>query len=521
MKQRLVFTVITLVTLITVQCCVSCTQQDVPEETKKKENVTPVVPEGNPKPEAGTYSFVASPLKGVWEAGDKILVHGSYGPSAQVVTLKASDISADGKTATAELGDVTKLVAAPDWLYAEWPADAVVVEDGLMESTTWFNELDIHVCVSYLKEGAFKFADASACLTFTVNGDYDKFAISGGQRPGIRTVSFSTGYSSDDEAISKAKVDGYPFRYGEITPGTPVTIWFQGGFNFKKGFSIVLGNGDNWPMVYTVSEDTKLKVGEKLDLGDITSALVAYEGSEPKMPEMGEMHRYKVDVNELSGINFSEDGSFLWGVGDGGDLISMDFEGNVLSSLYVGGDAEGITIDPRTGNLLIALEPSSVGVIEAPDFNNKVKTLFKIADAKNYGNAGMEGITYYKDGLAYCGTQTGSELYLCNIDTGEVLWKKGLREMHYVITEIADLYYDPLTDWLWVIDSEAHRFYALTGDAETLLGSYYVPKVGNAESICVDHERSCVWVGDDYGDPSYLFRFDFTGLDDAIIPAEE
>lgn len=519
MKKRFVFAAIAIVTLITVQCCVSCTQQDVPEE-KEEEKVTPVVPEGNPKPEPGKYSFVASPLKGVWEPGDKIYVHGSYGPSAQIITLKASDISADGKTATAELSDVTKLVAYPDWLYAEWPADAVEDEDGLMESSTSFKELDSHICVSYLKDGKFTFADASACITFTVNGDFDKFAIAGGQRPGIRTISFSTDFNSRDEAITRAKVDGYPFRYGEVTPGTPVKLWFQGGFIFRKGFSIILGNGDQWPMVYTVSEDLKLKAGQVLELGDITSALVPYEGLEPKMPEMGQMHKYKVEVNELSGICLSEDGSFLWGIGDGGDLISMDFEGNVQSSVYVGGDSEGVTIDARTGNLLIALEPSSVGLVEAPDFNNRVKTIFKLADAKNYGNAGMEGITYYKDGLVYCGTQTSSELYLCNIDTGEVIWKKGLRVMHNVITEIADLYYDPLTDWLWVIDSEAHRFFALTGDAETMLGAYYVPVVGNAESICVDHERSCVWVGDDYGDPSYLYRYDFTGLDDAIIPAQ-
>ena len=44
--------------------------------------------------------------------------------------------------------------------------------------------------------------------------------------------------------------------------------------------------------------------------------------------------------------------------------------------------------------------------------------------------------------------------------------------------------------------------------------------IENPESVCVDHKHSCIWVGDDYGSTSYLYRFDFTGLDDAILSNE-
>ena len=101
-----------------------------------------------------------------------------------------------------------------------------------------------------------------------------------------------------------------------------------------------------------------------------------------------------------------------------------------------------------------------------------------------------------------------------------MIWRKGLREKFSVITEIADLCYDPLTDWLWVIDSESLRFFALTGDAESMLGFYSARGISNPESVCVDHKNSCIWVGDDYGSTSYLYRFDFTGLDDAVISGE-
>ena len=121
------------------------------------------------------------------------------------------------------------------------------------------------------------------------------------------------------------------------------------------------------------------------------------------------------------------------------------------------------------------------------------------------------------DGLVYSGMQTASELYCVNLETGEVLWKKGMRSIFPAITEIADLCYDPLTDWLWIIDSEAKKIFALTGDAETILGSYSIKATDNPESVCIDHRNNCIWVGDDCGDPSLLYKYEFTGLDDAII----
>ena len=77
--------------------------------------------------------------------------------------------------------------------------------------------------------------------------------------------------------------------------------------------------------------------------------------------------------------------------------------------------------------------------------------------------------------------------------------------------------YDPLTDWLWVIDSESHKFFALSGDAEQLLGAYALKTRSNEESICVDHVNSCVWVGDDYGSTSYIYKYEMSDLDDFII----
>ena len=545
MKKKLLPILTLAVSLVVLPCSVSCGQKDdsdpgqeTQDPDKDKDKDQPV---DDGKPKAGDYTFTVSPLKGKWEAGDAIVVHGSYGPAAKTYTLKASDISADGKTATLKLEDgLFEYLAAPDGLYAAWPASAVLAEDGLMDATTTFTKADILLAQAYLEGTNFAFHDASAAITFTVSGGYDKVIIAGAQRPGLRFQGYSNAHSSAETSFSKVVSDGYPFLEVNLAgDGKTTTVWFPGGVTLKGGFTLYFGKDGAWPAAYTRNteeglQNGMLKAGKVLELGDITSGLEAYTGPRPSMPEMGQRTKYTVRFNELSGLSLSEDATFLWGAGDNGEIARISFEGEVLdkASLKTTGgsgiDAEAISLRYDNGDLLIGGEPNSVcaipadkvgGIFSESSFKG-VEVLFKIDDAKGFGNSGLEGLTYYKDGLAYAGTQTGSYLYLCNLETGEVLWRKGLREMYPTITEIADLCYDPLTDWLWVIDSESRRFFALTGDAETMLGFYSARGIENPESICVDHVHGCIWVGDDYGSTSYLYRYDFTGLDDAIIPED-
>ena len=529
--------------LMLLPCSLSCNKPapDQGQEQDKDKDKDKDKPVDDGKPKAGDYTFTVSPLKGKWEAGDQISVHGSYGPAAKTYTLKASDISSDGKTAKIKLeSDLFEYLSAPDNLYAAWPASAVKAEDGLMDATTTFTKADILLAQAYLEGSNFAFDDASAALTFSVSGSYDRVLIAGNQRPGLRFQEYTNAHSSAETSFAKVVSDGYPFR--EVKPagdGKTTTIWFPGGVTLKGGFTLYFGKNGEWPVAYTQTtedglQNGMLKAGKVLELGDITSKLEPYTGPEPKMPEMVKRTKYSVELNELSGLCLSADDSFLWAIGDGSEIAQISFEGkrvnkaNLKTTSGSTIDSEAISLNYDTGDLLIGGEPSSVCRIPAIGVGDIFKestykgaeTLFKIDDAKSFGNAGLEGLTYYKDGLAYAGTQTGSYLYLCNLETGEVIWRKGLREKFPAITEIADLCYDPLTDWLWVIDSESLRFFALTGDAESMLGFYSARGISNPESVCVDHKNSCIWVGDDYGSTSYLYRFDFTGLDDAIISGE-
>ena len=188
-------------------------------------------------------------------------------------------------------------------------------------------------------------------------------------------------------------------------------------------------------------------------------------------------------------------------------------------------------MNPETGDLIVGNEePVSVGVIKAPvKKSDKQTIIFKIKEASGYGNSGLEGITYYKkDGdrdLIYCGTQVDANLFLCDLNaavdgskyTTLVQDPISLRKRFPGVLEIAGLSYDPLTGWLWMIDSEAHKIFVFSGDASELLCAYALKSKSNEEGIVVDHSRNCVWVADDYGSPSYLYKYEFPDLKDYVL----
>ena len=510
----------------------SCDQEPAPSEEPGKEEQKPEEkPEEKPDPkpedetptgpQAGTYKFVASPLKGTWQAGDQIYVHGNLGTATETVTLSAEDISQDGKTATARLGDeVTQSYYDPDGLYAAWPAEAVYQFKGILKIKTTFERCESLLTQAYLVDDTFTFIDVSSLISFSVDGDYDSWAICANDRNGICITRFESEYSSQTKAFNYKQNDGYPFLYGSIVSGTG-QIWLPGDFEFPHGYTLYLGKQDAWTASFTEPAGQTLNAGQTLSLDNITARLEPYTGPAPKMPRQGEQTKYTVALNELSGVCVSEDGSFLWTVGDDGDLAKLDLEGHVLDSFHIGGDAEDVSINPETHDLLIGLEPDGIGVVKAPEYHSRVSTLFSLAACKNYSNSGIEGLTYYKDGMVFAGAQSWSHLFLCDLATKSVLWEIKLYDKNRV-SEIAGLCYDPLSGWLWIIDSEARKVFVFAVDHTVTDGKWSVsmdfigayPVAGsNPESVCVDRKNNCVWVGDDYGSTSYLYRYEFTDLD--------
>ncbi|MBR4809543.1 MAG: hypothetical protein IK031_04615 [Bacteroidales bacterium] len=494
-------------------------------------NDLPAPPDDPSDPsDTGTYKFVASPLKGTWEAGDQIYVHGNIGSWAEVITLAAGDISSDGKTATGKLGEVTGNLADPDGLYAAWPDASVKHVVSKIGSKTTFQECEGLLTAAYLDGDTFKFIDVASSLTFSVSGGYDNYAICANNRDGLIVTGFEVDHTSSATKLNQKQNSGYPFKYGTIESGNQAKVWLPGGMTLKGGITIFLAKGDKWTGCYTKEGDVKTEAGKTLDLGNISSSVKPYDGPAPKMPQITKKTKFGVRFNELSGLCLSADGDFLWGVGDDGSIAKLSFEGEVLYEKWIGCDLEAISRNPETGDLIVGIEDecnpagsgierwdySGVGRIPAPNFN-KVEALYEIPGAKGYDNAGIEGVTWYKDGLIFAGAQANSHFFCIKYETGEVLWDKKMYDKN-LVSEIADLCYDPVTDLLWIIDSEAKKVFVMKVDADnavlTLMGAYPVTDPSNPESVCVDHKNQCIWVGDDYGETSYLYRYDMTGLDD-------
>ena len=537
MKSRLSFLSLPLSILsaAAIFCC-SCTPANT-NEAGEPENEQPAETPTN------IYKFVASPLMGVWKADDQIYVHGNAGSEAQVITLTSANLSSDGKTATAELGEeVLRSPAEPDGFYAAWPAQAVNPYKGITKNRSSFKESDCLISVAYLSGDTFTFVDVSSALSFSVSGDYDQYAICESSFDGLNYTNVTVEYSSDIQPKFTKKNNGDPFRKGTIETGKHVKVWMPGDITFKNGITIFVGKNGEWPLACTISDKISLAVGETRDLGDITASLKPFTDPGPKGLGIGDRIKYKVPFNELSGLCVSADGNFLWSVGDNGELAQFDFEGHLLNSVRLkwgapspaengGYDTEGITVNPETGDLLVSMEPNYVGVItndklatifDADIAWNPITTLFRIADAADLENSGTEGITYYKDGQIYVGAQGWSSrkasLYRYDLNGNKELQIARLNQRFPSMSEIAGLCYDPLTDWLWVIDSNSpQKFFVLSGDASRILAVYLLSDTGNPESICVDHKNKCVWVGDDDEDYSKIYKYPFPTIDEYNI----
>ena len=233
-------------------------------------------------------------------------------------------------------------------------------------------------------------------------------------------------------------------------------------------------------------------------------------GKHLSVPVMGSYTVIKVKVEELSGLCMNQDTTGLWAVGDEGAVCKLSFEGGVTPVMSTGLDLEGVTINPATGDLYTAVEGDQmVCRIKAPDYK-RIDTLFHVKEAvqRDFDNSGLEGIAWYKDSLLLVGSQEDALLWTYRLD-GTLVSRVSLRNETSLIDEVAGLFYDAPKKWIWVTDSDTQRLFIFSMDDFDLVASYNVPFIDNAESICVDRARNCVWVGSDEDSPK-VYRINFS-----------
>lgn len=486
----------------------------------EQEPVVTDEPEVKETPQPGVYNFVLADDctgKTAWQEGDMIYIHGGYTPSAVTVTVSASDISEDGRTASINLSTVPDTVYPPDGFYAAYPASSVSEDSNFCDSDFTFIQDGGFFACAWLSGTTFEFHGLCGTLSFSVDGDWTDCVFAGPSWELVRYDSFYVSVNSGSQAWGSNRGAAHYYFNAKVQDGK-VSFNFPGGIEMNDGFRIYFGKNGTWSKVYSRDGSMKLERGGLLALGDISASLEDYDGpapEDPKMPEIGKYERFTTSLTEISGICFTADKSAIWGVGDEGGLAQISFDGKTTIMWKNGNDLEDVTIHPVTGDLYVAVEGSQkVCRIKAPDYANSMETVFKIQEAIDgkYGNSGLEGIAYYKDDMLFVGSQVAANVWLCTLD-GEIIKKVSLRKLNPAVQEVGGLCYDPVTDWLWVTDSEAHKLFVFDSELTHLLAAYPVPYISNNESVLVDHEHECVWVGDDEDTPR-VYKIAFTGLND-------
>ena len=224
-------------------------------------------------------------------------------------------------------------------------------------------------------------------------------------------------------------------------------------------------------------------------------------------PVMGKVEEeVSTKVPEVSGLCLAPDGQGLLAASDENGVYYVTLAGDTRP-FYTERrmDCEGVTIDPDTRDVYYIVErKQEVRRLKGPDYNES-ELLVTIDEVGKGTNSGLEGISWYKDGILFVGNQMHPTMLFQYSLTDGIIKRTEITGT----TEIAALCYDPDRDVLWIADSEQHNINLCTTDGNVLM-TYPVPFIDNGESLYVDHVNDCIWVGDDT--TSKIYKISFYGL---------
>lgn len=221
--------------------------------------------------------------------------------------------------------------------------------------------------------------------------------------------------------------------------------------------------------------------------------------------------------NEPSGICFHTQRGTLFVVGDNGDVAEIETDGTLLNEKRIRpADFEGITHDPSTGLLYIAVEGEEA-IIEIKPDTLEVLREFPLPRTINgktvleYGGHGIEAITFMPDpghpegGTFYVANQGFSltdEHDLSAVFEVELPLRSDVGKaalIGYFTPEVIDLsglHYDPTTDHLFVISDTTNTIMEYSRQNE-LINTWALPG-DNQEGITADGD-GFIYIAQDSG----------------------
>lgn len=219
--------------------------------------------------------------KTTWEAGDEILIHGAGGSNKTIVTLKAEDISADGKEAKISFSGVTPYDRFSDRgytsvYYAQYPASASAAADYNYYYYAAFANTNAPLLAGYNVGSAFVFHNLCGVISFKVDGDYDSYTFEGnnGETVGYTLLQSRLAAQGENDPVLQYKYSTSGDQTsidGAITPGKTAYIGLPLGVDLTKGFTISLKKDGVVTGVAKTSTAVNVERGKLLPLGDITS----------------------------------------------------------------------------------------------------------------------------------------------------------------------------------------------------------------------------------------------------------
>lgn len=218
----------------------------------------------------------------------------------------------------------------------------------------------------------------------------------------------------------------------------------------------------------------------------------------------------QIDFKEPSGIVFHPPRGTLFAVGDGGDVCEIHTDGTLVKQAQIRpADFEGITCDPSTGLLYIAIEgEEKILEVEPEDFKVAreftIDRTFQGKMVLKPGGQGIEGITFVPDpnhpegGTFYVSNQAFDladpeepsailqvELPL-KTGASEQLEAKIIQHFPLRVTDLSGIHYNAVDDRLYVISDSNNIFFELTRTGE-VVKSYAFPG-SDQEGITIDQE---------------------------------
>jgi DNA-binding beta-propeller fold protein YncE len=232
---------------------------------------------------------------------------------------------------------------------------------------------------------------------------------------------------------------------------------------------------------------------------------------------IGEIDKRK--LNEPSGIVFDSRRGTLFAVGDEGDICEIKPDGTLLrKKRLLKADFEGITLDPSTGKLYVAVEGDEQ-ILEIDPETFKIVRAFAIErtfegqTVLKGGGEGIEAITFIPDpnhpegGVFLVANQSYDlaspddvsclfevELPLKSSAEGQ---RVRISRLHrFGVIDLAGLHYDTARDCIYVVSDSTNTIYRLARDG-TILSSRAFPG-DNQEGIAVDSEGH-IYIAQDSG----------------------